>query len=200
MAKKASSSGGALPFFVGFVVMLVLGWWAFPQVLFSKAEQPIRFSHVVHVEDGGMACEDCHYLNEDGSYAGIPTTEACAECHADVMGEDPAEAEFVEKYVNEEKEVPWLIYQDQPDNVFFSHAAHQDQECTTCHPNVGESDTPPSHYRNILTGYSNGGYKIVFGRGVGVDPAYSRGTMKMWECERCHAENGQSNACYVCHR
>lgn len=200
MVKKASSSGGALPFFVGFVVMLFVGWWVFPHVLFSKSEQPIRFSHVVHVEDGGMACEDCHYLNEDGSFSGVPRTAACAECHADVMGTDPAEEQFVTEYVTDEKEVEWLTYQDQPDNVFFSHAAHKDKDCTTCHPDMAKSDTPPTHYRNILTGYSNGGYKIVFGRGVGVDPAYSRGTMKMWECERCHAENGQSNACYVCHR
>jgi hypothetical protein len=24
--------------------------------------------------------------------------------------------------------------------------------------------------------------------------------MKMWQCERCHAESGASNACYVCHK
>lgn len=200
MVKKSSSSGGALPFFVGFVAMLFVGWWVFPRVLFSEMQQPVRFSHVVHVEDQGMLCEDCHYLNEDGSFNGIPSTQSCADCHYDVLGADPDEEKFVEQYVNEEKEVEWLVYQYQPDNVFFSHAAHQGQDCTTCHPDMEKADTPPTYYKNNLTDYSNGGYKIVFGRGVGVDPAYSRGTMKMWECERCHAENGQSNACYVCHR
>lgn len=200
MVKKASSSGGALPFFVGFVAMLFLGWWVFPRVLFSESQQPIRFSHVIHVEDAGMFCDDCHYLNDDGSFNGLPSTESCANCHYEVIGTDPAEEKFVEEYVNEDREVEWLVYQDQPDNVYFSHAAHQDMDCTTCHPDMANNDTPPTHYKNILTGYSNGGYMIQFGRGVGVDEAYSRGTMKMWECERCHAEKGQSNACFVCHR
>ncbi len=56
----------------------------------------------------GMACDECHTFREDGSFAGIPTTEECAECHAEVMGEDPAEAKFVEEYVNEDREVPCL--------------------------------------------------------------------------------------------
>jgi len=179
--KRQTSSGGAFPFFLGMIVMLVIGWAWFPKVLFSEKLQPIRFSHAMHVEDGGMECEDCHYLRDDGSYAGIPLTEACAECHADVMGEDPEEEKFVNEYVNNEKEVEWLVYQYQPDNVFFSHAAHKDTKCTTCHPDIGGMDAPPIYYENKLTGYS-------------------KQTMKMWRCEECHAENGGDNPCYKCHR
>lgn len=170
-----------LPFVVGLVGALIVGWWVFPQVLFSQKSQPIRFSHKVHVEDQDMACEDCHTFREDGSFAGIPTTEQCAECHSEVQGDDPAEKEFVEKYVEKGKEVPWLIYQKQPDNVFFSHIAHKNIPCKTCHPDVGHSDTPPPYYENRITGYS-------------------KDTMKMWKCERCHAQRGASNACYVCHK
>ncbi len=239
MAKKSSSSGGVLPFFLGLVVVLFLGWWGFPRLLFSAAEQPVRFSHLAHVDltelglsdeeivkweekypqNPGSACEDCHFFNDDGSFSGIPTNESCSSCHdpdSEPYGEDPEEKRYLEQYLAKDKEVPWLIYQYQPDNVYFSHAAHQDISCLTCHPNVGKTDTPPTHYRNILTDYSNGGYMIQFGRGANMEQAfaydkdemadkvtgegYSRGTMKMWECEQCHAIKGQSNACFVCHR
>lgn len=191
MANKSSaSSGGALPFFIGFIAMLFVGWWVFPQALFSAMEQPIRFSHKVHAEDQGMACEDCHFFNDDGSYNGIPTTAQCAECHSDVLGSDPAEKTFVEEYVAKEKEVPWVIYQHQPDNVYFSHAAHKKQECASCHPDMAKNDTPPVVYVNKLTGYTQLDHKML----------NDTGTMKMHRCERCHALNGQSNACYVCHR
>lgn len=204
---QCSCSGGliasAAPFFIGLAVSLAVGWFLFPKVLYSKSEQPIRFSHKVHMEGAGMECKQCHFFNADGSYNGIPTTKACAECHADVIGSDPDEKKFVESYVKPEKEVKWLTYQYQPDNVFFSHAAHNFENCTKCHPDlyktegdlcgachpkdIGKSDTPPAHEKNIVTGYS-------------------KTTMKMWECERCHANENHrgtttaSNACFVCHR
>lgn len=197
-----SQHGGAAPFFVGLVVALILGWWVFPQVLYSAKEQPIRFSHKVHMEDAGMECSQCHFFREDGSYAGLPTTESCAECHSFPMGEDPEEAKFIEEYVNTGKEVEWYVYNYQPDNVFFSHAAHslencnmchgfeEDELCSNCHPSMAENDTPPTYYENKLTKYSK----------------FTEQNMKMWQCERCHAHpdhyevTRSSNACYVCHK
>ena len=177
--------GGFVVFFlVGLLGALLVGWFLFPQVLFSKTEQPIHFNHKVHMEDVGMACEDCHFYREDGSFQGFPTTESCAECHADVTGGDtPGEKaidKFVTEYVETGKQVPWLTYQYQPDNVYFSHIAHNGFDCTTCHPDVGMSESAPPYYENRLTGYS-------------------KDTMKMWQCERCHAELEVSNGCYVCH-
>ncbi|MFP4084136.1 MAG: menaquinone reductase multiheme cytochrome c subunit QrcA [Desulfonatronovibrio sp.] len=180
VAKKKKSCL-LLPFVVGFVGALLFGWIIFPGLLFSEKEQPFWFSHPVHVEVVGMDCYDCHYYNEDGSFSGVPSTEECAACHMDVMFEDPDEIIFVEEYVWEEKEVPWLIYQKQPDNVYFSHMAHEMYDCTTCHPEVETAESFPEYHENRLTGYS-------------------ADTMKMWECERCHAESGTSNACYVCHK
>lgn len=193
-----SFGGGPLPFFAGLALSLVFGWWIFPHLLFSANEQPINFNHLVHVEDSGMACEDCHYFREDGTYNGLPSTESCAECHAEPLGETEAEKTFVEEYVIPGKEVPWRVYQHQPDNVFFSHAAHsldscnqchdyeESQLCGECHPDVGRSETTPVYYENRLTGYS-------------------KDTMKMWKCEKCHAHpdhldnTRSSNACFVCH-
>ncbi|MFI3271058.1 MAG: menaquinone reductase multiheme cytochrome c subunit QrcA [Pseudomonadota bacterium] len=194
----------AAPFFVGLIVALVFGWYAYPSMMYTAEDQPIRFSHKVHMEDGGMACEDCHSLREDGTFAGLPSTESCAACHSEPLGEDPEEQRFIDEYVNTGKEVKWLVYQTQPDNVFFSHAAHSMDSCNRCHGfseiklcgkchlDVAQSDTTPTYYENKLTGYS-------------------KNTMKMWSCERCHAthmnvkgffggKTAASNACFVCHK
>lgn len=197
--EKGQCSCSVLPFFFGIVVALVAGWWLFPKALFSEEHQPVHFSHVVHIEEAGMECDTCHYFNEDGTYHGMPTTEDCAQCHSGMMGESHAEAQFITEYVEKEKEVDWLVYQKQPDNVFFSHAVHnmencgmchdyeQPELCSECHPNVAEMDTPPQFKKNRLTGYS-------------------KDTMKMYTCEECHAieahrdNTNASNACFVCHK
>ena len=46
---------------------------------------------------------------------------------------------------------------------------------------AGGLELTPAYYENRISGYS-------------------KDTMKMWECERCHASMGTSNACFVCHK
>jgi len=186
--KRSNSAGGVggmvLFGLIGFVGALVVGWVVFPKMLYSEKTQPIRFSHTTHTQLG-IECEQCHHLGPDGRFAGLPTTEACAECHGDETGDASPNGKEIDKFVKEYAktgvQVPWLVYQYQPDNVFFSHAAHKGFECTKCHPDVAKMDNPPAYYENRLSGYS-------------------KDTMKMWECERCHASMGTSNACYVCHK
>jgi len=229
--KASKRCGGVLPFIIGFLATCILGGAVIPGLFFEKVEQPVWFSHAVHVDEQGMDCESCHYFRDDGSYAGFPTNEVCAECHAVdpeaimkaelgaiednlASGDDDkmaAEREYVVKYLIQGKEVPWLNYQYQPDNVYFSHTAHKDmtiedmaelkkelsdvvdpsvfeaeefpeQNCNLCHlKDVHLNDVPPAFERNILSGYS-------------------KMTMKMWKCERCHALKGQPNACHTCHK
>lgn len=250
--RASKRCGGVLPFFFGFLVTCIIGWAVIPPLFYEKVEQPIRFSHKVHVEGQEMECDSCHYFREDGSYAGFPSNEQCMECHAvddvetivdaiveqvgskdkledilkveiEAMPEDltgvllsgspedqKAELEYVVKYLLQGKEVPWLNYQYQPDNVYFSHKAHANLEiitlrdteidldgvvaaevfdveesatnCNLCHlKDIDKNDTPPPFERNIIDGYS-------------------KMTMKMWQCERCHAQQGVNNACHVCHK
>jgi len=203
-APRERKGSGIGPFLVGLVAVIVAGWWRFPKALYSTNVQPLRFDHVTHVEDAGMACTDCHVLREDGTFAGLPDIEQCATCHMDVMGEDPDERRLVEEYVHPGREIDWLVYQHQPDNVFFTHAAHNVAKCgechtdftdetvnalcIQCHPNVAEGHEPPPVVKNRLTGYS-------------------LGTMKMARCEECHANENHregmtmaNNACQTCHK
>lgn len=199
--KSGTFLSTAVPFLVGLVVVLGFGWIVFPGLLYEKKEQPVAFSHTTHVQDQGMACGDCHFLREDGSFAGLPEIESCAACHADLLGDSEAEKVFFTEYIEQNKQVPWLVYAKQPDNVFFSHAAHSEAVCSQCHTELAGSalcsqchmdmqnvSVPPVHEQNILT-------------------TYSKQTMKMEYCERCHANPGHtegttraSNACFVCHK
>lgn len=200
-AKKCCCCGWGA-FVVGLVVALILGWWVLPGLMKVEKKQPIAFNHVLHVQEQGMDCEQCHFLRDDGTFSGLPTTASCAECHSEVMGSNPEEARFVNDYVQTGREIKgeWLVYQKQPDNVFFSHAAHSLERCGACHEyksttelcsqchlDVSSMTTPPVYKENRLSGYS-------------------QNTMLMWTCERCHANpdhrgaTNASNACFVCHK
>ncbi len=111
---------GSLRFLAGLCFSLVVGWYVFPFALYEKIEQPIQFSHKVHTgETGGMSCTDCHELQADGRFSGIPALEKCASCHASAIGDSPQEKQFVDEYVAKNREVPWLVYAKQPQNVYF---------------------------------------------------------------------------------
>ena len=98
----------------------------------------MNFSHRVHVEKAGQACEDCHAFREDGSFTGIPSLDKCAGCHGSPMGTTAAEKEFIDKYVTPQREPEWHSYAEQPENVWFPHSIHVKRarmKCETCHGN-----------------------------------------------------------------
>jgi hypothetical protein len=210
LTAKADHSGAGGPiilfFILGLAASLIVGWVVFPQVLYSQKKQPIEFNHALHnelVEDG---CESCHFFREDGSYHGVPKLDQCIECHEEVNGEDPEEARFVNEFVANNREVPWLIYSRQPQNVFFSHAAHVkmgEMYCVTCHGHIGESESLPIYKQNRISGYSID----IWGRNISGIKRNSWDRMKMDDCAECHRREGVNQnsvqtlrgGCFVCH-
>jgi hypothetical protein len=205
---------GCIPFVAGLVAALAIGWWVYPALLFAKLQQPAPFNHQAHLVKVGMACSDCHTLRDDGSFRGLLSTADCAVCHAAAQTDSPREKKFIADYVAKGREVRWLVHQKQPDNVFFSHAAHfgkcyschltmkgrlnlgtpadPQKLCMNCHPSVDALNKNIPVETHVLTGYS-------------------RTTKKMGECESCHAHPGHfsndgkgrtvaNNACYTCHK
>ena len=201
-------------FVIGFIGALIMGWIIFPMVLYSEQPQPMNFNHALHLDPDRVdgiegdtdteRCLYCHGFRDDGTFAGIPKLAKCTECHDDPefpLGETPEEEEFLTKYVAEEKEIPWLSYYRQPDNVYFSHIAHvknADMYCETCHGNHGQTEKLPDYKVNRLTGYSIG----IWGRNIAGYKTNTWDRMKMDDCAECHAENApsQNNACFVCHK
>jgi hypothetical protein len=176
----------ALFFSIGLAFALTLGWVGFPRLLFARAAQPLRFSHKTHATGRtGLGCEDCHPVAEDGRFAGIPRVASCAACHTEPQGRTEDERRLVEEYVGPGREIPWLVYSRQPENVRFSHAIHVRRAgiaCERCHGAHGESDVLPPHETNRISGYS-------------------RNLTRMGDCEGCHAERlHRRTACLACHK
>ncbi len=202
-AKRKNGSGWIILLFfvIGFVGSMLSGWIVFPDLLYSEKEQPIDFNHQLHMGVVYEGCQSCHYFQKDGSFSGIPDLYACSSCHQFVQGTDPEEEKFVNDYVLPNKEVPWLVHSRQPDNVFFSHAAHvkgADMECATCHGDIGRSTHTRVYQENRITGYSRDiwGYNIAR---LG-EPKHGL-RMKMNDCADCHEQQtGHKGYCFQCHK
>jgi menaquinone reductase, multiheme cytochrome c subunit len=191
---------GKLLFFGGMAAALAAGWVGFPYALYERMPQPLQFNHAVHTgEKGGMKCEDCHSIRDDGSFAGIPTLEKCAGCHAQPLGSTPAEKLLVEKYVTPNREIPWAVYARQPENVYFSHAPHvklAKLDCAECHGGQGKTTSLRPFERNRVSGYSRDIWgpniaRISFGKRLG---------MKMDDCISCHRQHNLTHSCMECHK
>lgn len=108
-------------------------------------EQPIPFSHKHHVAECGIDCRYCHTSVEDSSFAGIPPTETCMNCHSQLWADSPLLAPVRESY-REGTPIAWNRVNDLPDYAYFDHSIHISKgvACITCH---GDVDTMPLMWR-----------------------------------------------------
>jgi hypothetical protein len=207
--EKEDGAGGPiiLFFILGLIASLLIGWVAFPPLLYSQKKQPVDFNHALHNGLVDNGCESCHFFREDGTYSGVPKLAQCVACHEEANSEDPEEIKFVEEYVKKEREVPWMVYSRQPACVFFSHAAHvktAQMDCVTCHGPIGESESLKPYQQNRITGYS----RDIWGENILGVKRNSWDRMKMDDCAECHATAGvsagsvqtQKDGCLVCHK
>jgi hypothetical protein len=186
-------------FGLGVAVALVVGWVAFPRTLYVKKPQPFDFLHKTHAEKSGLVdCSECHALRDDGTFAGLPATEKCAGCHSERIGESTAEAILVDNYIKPGHETPWLVYSQQPANVFFSHAIHvkgAGLSCTECHSTFGETDQVRVYQVNRISGYS----RDIWGHSMSRLRRTPHEGMKMSDCEDCHKRHNIDVGCMGCH-
>jgi hypothetical protein len=97
-------------------------------------EQPIQFSHERHVGGNGIDCRYCHTSVEESSFAGIPPTKTCMNCHAQVFANSPYLQPVRASFENS-RSIEWTRVHDLPDFVNFDHSIHVNKGvgCTTCH-------------------------------------------------------------------
>jgi hypothetical protein len=133
-------------------LVLFLGWliftlmrsgWATKQDEF--VEQPIQFSHAHHVGGMGLDCRYCHTSVEKSSFAGIPPTKTCMNCHSQIWANAPI-LEPVRASFRTDTPLNWIRVNDLPDFVYFNHQIHvrQGVGCDTCH---GPVDKMPLMYQ-----------------------------------------------------
>lgn len=105
----------------------------------QRPDQPIPFSHKHHVEGLGLQCQYCHTSVEDSSYAGIPPTKTCMNCHAQIWTNAQL-LEPVRQSWATGASIQWIRVHDLPDYVYFNHEIHVNKGigCASCHGRVDE--------------------------------------------------------------
>ncbi len=108
----------------------------------QRADQPVPFSHKHHVEGLGLQCQYCHVSVEKSSYAGIPPTRTCMNCHSQIWT-NAALLEPVRHSWATGESIVWTKVHDLPDFVYFNHEIHVNKGigCESCH---GASTKCPS--------------------------------------------------------
>ena len=73
-------------FLVAALLWAVLELQRSPYITYAKVArpQPVPFSHQHHVGGLGIDCRYCHTSVENSSFAGIPPTKTCMNCHSQI--------------------------------------------------------------------------------------------------------------------
>ncbi len=149
---KSANAAVRTSLFAVLTLALFLGWFIFTLMRSSwvtkqneVVTQPVPFSHAHHVGGVGLDCRYCHTSVEKSSFAGIPPTKTCINCHSQIFTNaqilEPVRASF-----RDDKPLNWIRVNDLPDFVYFNHQIHVKQGvgCATCH---GRVDKMPLMYQ-----------------------------------------------------
>ncbi len=115
----------------------------------QRPDQPVPFSHKHHVQGLGLQCQYCHVTVEKSSYAGIPPTKTCMNCHAQIWTNaqllEPVRSSWATGQC-----LVWTKVHDLPDFVYFSHEIHVNKGmgCASCHGRVDQM--PLMYAQNTL--------------------------------------------------
>ena len=152
MANIFSTKFDRLPFQVivalaATIGLLFAGSWVYCTGKYTRVgyepEQPVSFSHALHVQQLGMDCRYCHTAAEFSARAGLPSTQTCIGCHGEgqILSQSPRLAPVRESW-SSGLPIPWVGVHQLADYVYFNHAAHVNRgvNCTSCHGNMAEME------------------------------------------------------------
>lgn len=135
----------------GVVGMLVIGlvWYYATDKYLAVGYQPIQpipFSHKLHAGDLAMDCRYCHNTVERSSFAAIPPTQTCMNCHSKIKTDSPVLQPLFTAHA-EGKPVEWIKIHKVADYAYFNHSAHVTQGvgCSTCHGRIDQMPRVTQH-------------------------------------------------------
>ncbi len=133
------SLGGAL---VGGVLLIFLVWYYFSPEYTDVGyapEQPVAYSHQLHVGQLGMDCEYCHTNVQNSPHANVPPTQTCMNCHNQIQTQSLELLPVRESWATGVP-IQWVKVHHLPDYAHFSHATHVTGGvgCETCHGRIDE--------------------------------------------------------------
>jgi hypothetical protein len=105
----------------------------------EQVAQPIQFDHRHHVQDDLIDCRYCHATVESAPSAGVPSTELCLNCHAQVWNKSVL-LDVVRASWFSNQAIPWVRVHRLPGFVYFNHAIHVNKGvgCVECHGRVDQ--------------------------------------------------------------
>jgi hypothetical protein len=144
----AKASIAALGLLVGFLAWSGFELFQSPPMTREREvhQQPVPFSHEHHVAGLGLDCRYCHTSVEKSSFAGLPPTATCMNCHRQIWTNADLLAPVRESYATN---VPlrWTRVHALPGFVYFNHSVHvaKGMGCVSCH---GQVDQMPLMWQN----------------------------------------------------
>ena len=119
----------------------VVGYLSLPENIETgyQPKQPVPYSHKLHAGNLGMDCRYCHFTVERSSYAAVPPSQVCMNCHAKVRSNSESIKKIKASY-DTGKPMEWVKIHQLPDYVFFNHKAHVGAgvSCVSCHGRVDQ--------------------------------------------------------------
>ena len=100
-------------------------------------DQPVPFSHQHHAGGLGIDCRYCHTSVEYSSFAGLPPTKTCMNCHSQIWAHSPLLRPVRDSYRSGQS-IAWNRVHNLADFVYFDHSIHVKKGvgCSTCHGRV----------------------------------------------------------------
>ena len=127
-------------------------------------DQPIAFSHELHVGTHKIQCQYCHNQVERSKSSNIPSLATCMNCHQQVAGKpgeetvpgykNTDEIKKLRDAYNDGKSIEWVRVHMLPDHVTFNHQAHvaKGVSCQTCHGEI-EKMAKVTQYSDLSMGW-----------------------------------------------
>ncbi|MTI88916.1 MAG: cytochrome C [Balneolaceae bacterium] len=133
---------------IGLIVLLnavVFSIWYFFSPEYTDVgyapEQPVPYSHKLHVDKLGLDCQYCHTQVFESKQANVPATQTCMNCHTYVKTESEKLAKVRESWETGEA-IEWIRVHNLADYAYFDHSAHVTVGvgCESCHGRVDKMD------------------------------------------------------------
>ena len=120
---------------------LFLHWFYRPPGWDIGPEQPIAFSHRLHVGVKQIQCQFCHPYVDRSPHPGIPAVEKCLYCHNYIIASHP-EILKEHDYFKTGTPLPWRKVNYLAEHVLFNHERHikKEIECRQCHGPIETMD------------------------------------------------------------
>jgi hypothetical protein len=126
-------------------ILLVGGVWYYGSPEYTdvgyRPEQPVPYSHKLHVGELGLDCRYCHASVEISPVANVPPTEVCLKCHK-LIARDSEKLAALRESDSTGMPLQWVRVHNLPDYAYFDHRPHVKAgvACVSCHGRIDQME------------------------------------------------------------